>query len=122
MELDENWPLARRREMVLWAARLLRWRSTRRGLREHLRVYTGRTPLIVENFDGLRVGQDASLGATTRVGGAAKRANWLSITVLADDPSTVDEDIVRQIIQFQKPAHMAYRFEIRKAGPDEVEA
>src|SRR4029077_9651773 len=54
LELDENWPLAQQRQLVLWATRLYRWRGTRRALREHLRLYTGRTPLIVENFDGLR--------------------------------------------------------------------
>ena len=67
-DLDENWPPAKQRELIASAATLYRWRGTRRGLREHLRIYTGFSPLIVENFTGLRLGQDAVLGVNTRLG------------------------------------------------------
>jgi phage tail-like protein len=113
LELDENWPIAQQRQLVLWAATLYRWRGTRRGLREHLRLYTGRTPLIVENFPGLRVGQDAALGTNTRLGESA-RPHWISVTVLTDRPDDVDERIVRQIIELEKPAHVGYTLEIRE--------
>ena len=111
LELDDNWPIDRRRELVRWAVRLYRWRGTRRGLREHLRVYTGRTPLIVENFDGLRLGQDGAIGENATL--AELRRNYLTVTVLADHPDQIDERIIRQIIEFQKPAHVGYSFEIR---------
>jgi phage tail-like protein len=114
LELDENWPLARRRELVYWAVRLYRWRGTRRGLREHLRLYTGRTPLIIENYDGLRLGQDGVLGENAVLG--TRREHWLSITVLADRPEHVDPQVIRQIVEFQKPAHVGYAFEVRPAN------
>lgn len=114
VELDENWPLARRRDLVYWAVTLYRWRGTRRGLREHLRLYTGRTPLIVENFDGLRLGQDGLLSENASLG--VSRHNWLNIIVLADRPPDFEERVVRQIIEFQKPAHVGYTLEIRSAN------
>jgi phage tail-like protein len=112
LELDENLPLQTQRQLVLWAVSLYRWRGTRRALREHLRLYTGRTPLIVENFSGLRVGQDGGLGVNTRLGDAP-RPHWLTVTVLADRPEELDERIVRQIIELEKPAHVGYTLEIR---------
>jgi phage tail-like protein len=112
LELDENWPLPQQRQLVLWAATLHRWRGTRRGLRQHLRLYTGRTPLIVETFDGLRVGQDAGLGVNTRLGDAP-RPHWIAITVLSDRPEELDERILRQIIELEKPAHIGYTLEIQ---------
>jgi phage tail-like protein len=120
IELDEHWPLERRRQLILWAARLYRLRGTRRGLREHLRLYTGRTPLIVENFDGVRLGEDAMLGVSTQIGSDSPRAHALRVTVFADPSDSVDERIVRQIIELQKPAHVAYTFEIRAPGGEPV--
>jgi phage tail-like protein len=111
LELDENWPIAQQRQLVLWAATLYRWRGTRRGLRQHLRLYTGRTPLIVENFAGLRVSQDGAMGINTRLGDAP-RPHWITVTVLSDRPDEVDERIVRQIIELEKPAHVGYTLEI----------
>ena len=116
VELDENWPLKRRRLLVLWATRLYRWRGTRRGLREHLRLYTGQVPLIVENFDGARLGQDALLGVNTRIGRPTPQPHTIHVTVMADDPSQLDERILHQIIQLEKPAHVAYTLEIRTGG------
>jgi hypothetical protein len=84
-------------------------------LREHLRLYTGRTPLIVENFSGMRVGQDGGLGVNTRLGDAP-RPHWLGVTVLADRPEELDERIVRQIIELEKPAHVGYTLEVRGVG------
>jgi phage tail-like protein len=114
IELDENWTLQRRRELIYSAVTLYRWRGTRRGLREHLRVYTGRPPLIVENFAGLRLDQDGALGETAALG--EPRPNWLQITVLAEPAAGIEERVVRQIIEFQKPAHVGYSLEIRPAN------
>jgi phage tail-like protein len=120
IELDENWPLDRRRQLVAWAVRLHRWRGTRRGLREYLRLYTGRTPLIVENFDGMRLDQDARLGTTTRIGRGSPRPHWITVTVLADDPAALDEQVLRRIIETQKPAGVGYTLEVRRvAAADE---
>jgi phage tail-like protein len=114
LELDENWPLAQQRQLVLWAATLQRWRGTRRALREHLRLYTGRVPLIVENFDGMRLGQDAVLGLNSQIGGAAARPHWITVTVLTDRPEDLDESILRHIIELEKPAHIGYTLVVQR--------
>ena len=111
LEPDEHWPLERRRELVAQAATLYRWRGTRRGLREHLRLYTERPPLIVENFTGMRLGQDAMLGVNTALG--EPRPHTIVVTVLADRPEDLDEPLVRRIIEAEKPAHVGYTLEIR---------
>jgi phage tail-like protein len=106
LELDERWPEDRRRRLIMQAATLYRWRGTRRGLREHLRLYSGHAPLIVENFQGPRPGPDVAVEAS--IGPGQQRRHWLTITVVADAQRELDERILRQIIEFQKPAHVAY--------------
>jgi phage tail-like protein len=88
LELNANWPTERQRQLIAWAVTLYGWRGTRRGLHEHLRLYTGRTPLVVEHF-----------GA---------RTPSIEVTIVADAAEEFDSEIVRQIIEFQKPAHVAY--------------
>lgn len=114
LELDENWSIEKRRELTAWAVRLYQWRGTRRGLREHLRIYVGRPPLIVENFEGLRLGQDGALGINTRLG--TPRDHCISVTIVADNPSEVDEQVLRQIIESTKPTHVGYLLDVQPAG------
>jgi phage tail-like protein len=115
VELDGTWPLDRQRELIARAAALYRWRGTRRGLREHLRVYAGRPPLIVESFTGLRLGQDAALGLNARLGAPAP--NTIAVTVLADHPEAVDEQALRRIVEQEKPAHAGYTLEVLGTAP-----
>jgi phage tail-like protein len=110
-ELDENWPLEKRRELVRWAAILYRWRGTRRALREHLRIYVGLPPLIVENFDGLRLGQDGAMGVNARLGEALECS--IAVTVLAERPEELDEQVLRNIIETEKPAHVGYLLDVQ---------
>jgi phage tail-like protein len=113
LELDENWPLDRQRALVGATVMLYRWRGTRRALRDHLAIYTGREPLIVENFDGLRLGQDARLGVNTALGVA--RPHTLAVTI--DGREDVDEQVLRRIIELEKPPHTGYTLSIRAPGP-----
>lgn len=111
VELDENWSQGRRRALVANAARLYRWRGTRHGLHEHLRLYAGRPPLIVENFDGMRLGQDAALGLNAFLG--SRKPQTIFITVVVDLREDVDEGVLCRIIEAHKPAHIAYILEIK---------
>ncbi len=106
VELDERWPEAAQRALVAAAAGLFRLRGTRRALREHLQLYTGSRPLIVENCDGLRLGPDAALGVNTRLG--VLREGHLFVTVPVTGSSTVAEAVVRSIIEAELPAHVQY--------------
>jgi phage tail-like protein len=120
VELDENWPVAQRRELLVEAAELLRRQGTRHALREHLRLYVGQPPLIVENFSGLRLGQDGVLGVNSRLG--ALEPHTIGVTVVTDHD--VDEQVLRGIVEAQKPAHVGYTLEVYRADanppdPDE---
>jgi phage tail-like protein len=114
VELDENWPVEQRRELMTRAATLYRWRGTRRGLREHVRIYARRPPLIVENFTGMRLGQDAALGMNTRLG--TYQPDCVYVTVVADRPETLDERALQRIVEASKPAHVGYLLEVRGTG------
>src|SRR3990172_1685492 len=60
--LDDSWSVERRRELVRQAADLYRWRGTRRGLSEYLRIYTGVVPDISEHVPGMRLDRETRLG------------------------------------------------------------
>jgi phage tail-like protein len=75
LSLEEQWPVARRRELVRHAHRLYRLRGTPEGLRLHLEIATARRPWVLEHFtlrnwlyaDGIRVGEARAWGsAATR--------------------------------------------------------
>ena len=115
LELDENAPLINRRRALARAAGLYRWQGTRYALRTQLAEYTGQRPLIVENFDGLRLGNDAMLGVNTALG--QPRPHSMAITALTDDVGEVDEGVVRRIVESEKPVHVGYSLEIRQHRP-----
>lgn len=102
----EDWPLERRRALILTAARIYGGRATVAGLKLHLRSLTGAEPLIIENSDGFRLGADARLGCNTPLGRA--RAFWFTVTLLLPDPAALDEELARQVIEIEKPAGSVY--------------
>jgi len=108
--LDEKWPLERRRELVKSAGTLFRWRGTRRGLREYLRICTGVEPQIVEDFGGIRLGPGSKLGRNTVLGGG--NPHTFTVTFEVEDPASVNVDQVKAIIESEKPAHVAYTLAI----------
>ena len=115
--LDENWPEMKRRRLIREAVELYRWRGTRRGLARYLEIYAGVRPEINDRpFRGMRLGPNTRLGV-----GLSDPARIEENTVLGDvpnhsfvvtlavpDPSAVNEQTVRDIIEAQKPAHTAY--------------
>lgn len=110
--LDATWPSERRRELVKSAAELYRWRGTRRGLAEHLRIYTGSTPEISEHVRGMRLEPDTKLGTNTQLG-ASGAGNHFTVSLELDSGADVDVNTVRAIIEAQKPAHTAYTLQVR---------
>jgi phage tail-like protein len=99
LALDERWPEAQRRALILAAVDLYQWRGTRRGLSEFLRLYTGLTPEIVESGMGKR-------GATEA------EAFRFIVRVKVPDPAAVDRSVIETIINAEKPAHTGYSLEI----------
>lgn len=98
--LDEHLSLRQQRELVKSAALLYRWRGTRRGLSEYLRICTGAEPLIVEPGD--------------RIAGAELPPFVFAVILDVPDPDQVDRTLIERIIDAQKPAHTSYVLEIRR--------
>jgi phage tail-like protein len=107
LELTPGMDEASQRAAIERAIELYRWKGTRRGLREELRLRTGTRPLIVENFDGLRLGQDAALGMNTQLG--TPRPGGIVVTLVAP-PGVDDERVARaaEMIEELKPAHVGH--------------
>ena len=110
--LDESWPIERRRLLVHSAVQLFRWRGTRRGLREYLRVYSGVEPEIVEGYGGIPLGQNTRLGWNTVLGSSMHHT--FTVTLEVEDPTSVNTGHVKAIIEAEKPAHTGYRLRIVK--------
>lgn len=110
--LDESWPVERRRDLVRSAVSLYRWRGTRRGLAEYLRIYTGVEPKIVEHFGGIRLSPNSRLGWNTVLGSGAHHT--FTVTLEVADPDSLNVAHLKAIIEAEKPAHSAYVLELVK--------
>jgi len=115
LTLDPAWPEDRRRELVKSAAELYRWRGTRRGLTEYLRIYTGSIPEISEYIPGMRLDHETELGVNTRLGSSGT-GHHFTITLELDESSNIDVITIKAIIEAQKPAHTVYTLQIRRNG------
>jgi hypothetical protein len=116
MVLDENWPVLKRRRLIAQAVELYRWRGTKRGLSDYLEIYTGARPTIHDQpYPGMRLGESARLGPGNKLGGVLPHT--FVVTLAVPDLTAINEQIVRQIIESEKPAHTAYRLQIVERAP-----
>jgi phage tail-like protein len=95
LALDENWPEARRRELILRAAELYRRRGTKGALQDYLTIYMGAQPEIVED-------------------GADGNPFHFSVIFRVGDPATIDQERIKRIIEEEKPAHTTYTLRVEK--------
>lgn len=102
LALNENWPLEKRRALVTNATELYRWRGTRRGMIEYLRLYTDVTPQIIEPDPPEQQQRESGLPP-----------HVFKVILEVPDPATIDRKLVEAIIQADKPAHTSYLLEIR---------
>jgi len=91
--LDENWPTARRRQLIRNAADLYLRRGTVGGLRDYLTIYAGAVPEIADGGEPFH----------------------FSVTFRLPVPDALDQDRVRRIIDEAKPAHTTYTLRVEKA-------
>ena len=94
--LDENWPEARRRDLIQNAADLYRRRGTAGALRDYLAIYLGIIPQIVED-------------------GPEGNPYHFNVILKLENPDAVDSDSIRRIIEEEKPAHTIYTLTLEKA-------
>lgn len=122
--LDPLWDLQQQRRLIRRAMELYRWRGTRKGLRLYLHLYTG-LPLddhlahevdkhisITEPFgqglvlDACCVGEDAVIG-----GG---KPYHFSVCLRPNREGDIDTELVRHIIDREKPAFCTYELTIEE--------
>lgn len=115
----------RQRRLIRQAVELYRWRGTRRGLRLYLHWYTG-LPLddhisnefdkhisITEPFGGAFVIGETTLAETAVLGGG--QPYHFCVRLRAD--RSLDEALIRRIIEQEKPAFCTYDLEIDSITP-----
>ncbi|WP_390624670.1 phage tail protein [Anthocerotibacter panamensis] len=117
--VEFHWPLVQQRRLIRHALEIYRWRGTRRGLRFYLHLYTG-LPLdedlpeaakhisIVEPTGQGFVLAQARLGEGALLGGGRP----YHFIVHLRGASQVDEGLVRQILDQEKPAFCTYELYI----------
>ncbi len=115
LALDPTWPIERRRELVKSAVELYRWRGTKRGLSEYLRIYTGSVPEISEYIPGMRLDHGTKLGVNTWLGSSGE-GHHFTVTLDLDEDSEINSGTVKAIIEAQKPAYTVYTLQIRRNG------
>ncbi len=113
-----DWNLNQQRRLIRQAVELYRWRGTRKGLRLYLHLYTG-LPLddditqeadkhisIIEPFSSGWVLGKSRLGVDTVLGGG--KPYHFIVRLRCERSSTIDEQLVRRIIDSEKPAFCTY--------------
>ena len=112
--LDPSWPIERRRELVKSAIELYKWRGTRRGLQRYLEVYAGVKPDIFEDIGGFSLDEHSWLEENTFIGEGS--AHIMRIRLNIPQTQHVQIEKVRQIIEDEKPAHLAYTLDVTSSN------
>ena len=120
-EIDERWTIQQQRQLIRNAVTLYRWHGTKHGLRLYLHYCTG-LPLdehlpesqkhisIEENFnDGLVLGE-VNLDENPMLGGG--KPYHFTVRLRTDASNQLDEELVQEIIERQKPAFSTYELSI----------
>jgi phage tail-like protein len=105
LALDDRWPVERRRALVARAVLLYRRRGTAAGLAEHVEVFTGGRPEIVENG-----GTAWSVTPESPMPGTPGAR--LTVRLRARDPGTVDTPGLEALVRSATPAHVVAEVEV----------
>lgn len=122
--MDRRWNVNQQRLLIRQALELYRWRGTKRGLRLYLHLYTD-LPLdddIPEESNKHICIQEVSskgfvlsqtrLGQESIIGGG--RVFHFVVTLRSSPGCFIDEELVRNIIEREKPAFCTYQLYIQK--------
>jgi len=112
LPLDENWSEMQRRRLIREAVELWRWRGTKRGLARYIEIYAGVKPEIHDvPVRGMRLGPDTKMGKPdTKLGDVPPHTFVVSIA--SPEPEKINEQILHDIIAWEKPAHTAYSLRV----------
>ncbi|MFF3641079.1 phage tail protein [Streptomyces sp. NPDC002564] len=111
IDIDPTWPEELRRAVVGRAVELHRWRGTRRGLAELLRLGLGA---------GVEIRDGGGARWTTAAAPESPPPATGELLVRAWPVSTehLDADQVRRIVRMSCPAHLSFEVEILSGPPD----
>ena len=115
ISLRADLDVEQRRRFIAHAVPTYRWRGTRRGLREAVRLYTGAEPEITEPTSVLQVGVNTRVGSAIVGGG---HPHTFEVRIRLSDTQTRSlgqqgaaerlrraHEVVSAIIEHSKPAH-----------------
>jgi phage tail-like protein len=104
--LDADWPPARRRELLLHAVELHRWRGTARGMRREIALLTGVEPEILEGG-----GVVWSTTPQPRLPDSPDGGR-VTVRLRVADPEAVDRARLERLVADVKPAHLGHTVEV----------
>jgi phage tail-like protein len=105
IEMEEGWPIERRRAVLSTAVEMYRMRGTVAGLRANLQVLTGGRVEIADNG-----GVSWSKNPSAELPGEASPR--LAVRIRVHDPASVPMDLVDAAVAAAKPAHVVHRVEV----------
>ncbi len=119
LELEEQWPEDRLRQLLHAALFLHHSRGTRRGLAKYLELYTGCEPEIIEACaENFALGEDAKLSPALALGSDNQPHTFTVVLRLpsleAESPEKQNQlaelrrRAIEAIIERQKPAHLIH--------------
>ena len=101
---DENWEEAKWREFLSRAVQLYKQKGTRKSLSEIIRIYTGKYPFIVEQFQLKCASKDFTEKVLTRLFGSDPYTFCVLLKPGQVETET-ERNTVKKIIAAEKPAH-----------------
>ncbi|NIM10349.1 MAG: hypothetical protein GTO45_00030 [Candidatus Aminicenantes bacterium] len=114
LELPEDWPEEVKRKLIPQIIQLYKKRGTKQGLEEFLRIYVGAGVSINEWYSPFQVGVTSTVGKDTAIGGGPP--GFFIVKVIIPEPDLElkmrTENVLRTIIDREKPAHTYYRLEV----------
>ena len=122
LEPNKTWPESRRRELVMGATRLYALRGTAEGIRELIEIVTGLKPEVEENggVDWSEKPDRVLLDAAMYVTEVARRSQppgtpgaRVKVRLEVGATDTVDEKLVRRLVDAAKPAHVIAEVEVK---------
>ncbi len=116
LKLKHNWPTEVKRRLLKNAMELYRWRGTKKGLTEYLRIFTGLGAEIEEEFPGMQLSNNTKLGVNTILGG--KNSYFFRVILRPQKGQRVEEKEIKEIIDTEKPAFAQYELVIEEAEED----
>jgi phage tail-like protein len=113
LTVRDDWTDEHKRTFIAKAVQLYRLRGTRAGVENFVKAYTGGLPVeILEQADEFQIGDHSQLGVDTVLGGGAPF--FFRVILTSSDPLGFQKqsDIVKALIELQKPAHTSFSLEV----------